>query len=35
VVLEDGEIVEQGTYGALIEREGRLWEYHSVQYQMA
>jgi subfamily B ATP-binding cassette protein MsbA len=35
VVLEDGEIVEQGTYADLIERRGQLWEYHSVQYQMA
>lgn len=35
VVLEDGEIVEQGTYAQLIERRGRLWQYHSVQYQMA
>lgn len=35
VVLEDGEIVEQDTYAALIEQRGQLWEYHSVQYQMA
>jgi len=35
VVLEDGEIVEQGPYGVLIEQRGQLWEYHAVQYQMA
>lgn len=35
VVLEDGEIVEQGPYDVLIEQRGQLWEYHSVQYQMA
>lgn len=35
VVLENGEIVEQGTYGALIERRGQLWEYHSTQFQLA
>jgi subfamily B ATP-binding cassette protein MsbA len=32
-VLEDGEIVEQGTYDELIARQGQLWEYHRTQYQ--
>jgi len=35
VVLEAGKIVEQGRYDDLIEQEGKLWEYHSVQYQAA
>jgi len=35
VVLEEGRIVEQGGYQELLERRGQLWEYHSVQYQMA
>jgi subfamily B ATP-binding cassette protein MsbA len=34
-VLEEGRIVEQGGYQELLERRGQLWEYHSVQYQMA
>jgi len=35
VVLEDGEIIEQGTYDELLARRGQLWEYHSIQYQAA
>jgi subfamily B ATP-binding cassette protein MsbA len=35
VVLEEGEIVERGSYDELLARRGRLWEYHSVQYQAA
>ena len=35
VVLEEGEIVEQGPYDTLIEQRGKLWEYHSVQFQLA
>ena len=35
VVLEDGEIMEQGTYDELLARRGQLWEYHSIQYQAA
>jgi len=35
VVLEDGRIVEQGTYEDLIERRGQLWEYHAIQFQVA
>ena len=32
VVLEDGEIVERGSYDTLLEKEGQLWEYHRTQY---
>ena len=32
VVLEQGQIVEQGTYQNLLERRGKLWEYHNIQY---
>jgi ABC-type multidrug transport system fused ATPase/permease subunit len=35
VVLEDGQIVEQGTYAELLERGGQLWTYHSMQFQSA
>lgn len=34
-VLEGGQIVEQGHYNELLERRGRLWKYHSIQFQMA
>lgn len=33
IVLEEGEIVEQGPYDALLEQKGQLWEYHQAQYQ--
>ncbi len=32
VVLEEGELVESGTYAELLERKGKLWEFHKVQY---
>jgi len=35
VVLENGKIVEQGCYQDLLSRRGQLWEYHSVQFQLA
>jgi subfamily B ATP-binding cassette protein MsbA len=35
VVLEDGEVVEQGTYQDLLDRQGQLWTYHALQYQLA
>jgi subfamily B ATP-binding cassette protein MsbA len=34
-VLEDGEIVEQGTYDDLLEQRGHLWKYHSLQFDKA
>jgi subfamily B ATP-binding cassette protein MsbA len=33
VVLEEGEIVERGTYDELLAERGRLWEYHRAQYE--
>ncbi len=35
IVLENGEIVEQGKYDELLEQRGQLWTYHSLQYQVA
>ncbi|MDF5726361.1 MAG: ABC transporter ATP-binding protein [Rhizonema sp. PD37] len=34
VVLEQGSIVEQGMYQELLERRGKLWEYHKTQYEV-
>jgi subfamily B ATP-binding cassette protein MsbA len=34
VVLEQGRIVEQGVYQNLLRREGKLWKYHQMQYQL-
>jgi ATP-binding cassette, subfamily B, bacterial MsbA len=31
VVLEQGQIVEQGKYQELLEKRGRLWNYHQMQ----
>ena len=33
IVIEDGEVVEKGSYDELIARRGQLWEYHRTQYQ--
>jgi len=33
VVLEGGRVVEQGTYTDLLNRQGQLWKYHSLQFQ--
>ena len=35
IVLEEGRIVERGGYQELLDREGQLWEYHKVQFQIA
>jgi subfamily B ATP-binding cassette protein MsbA len=35
IVLEDGEVVEQGTYADLIHERGQLWQYHKVQFRAA
>ena len=34
VVLEQGQIVEQGGYQELLERRGKLWKYHQMQYEL-
>ncbi|NEP56480.1 MAG: ABC transporter ATP-binding protein [Symploca sp. SIO2G7] len=34
VVLEQGQIVEQGGYQELLEKRGKLWQYHQMQYQL-
>ena len=34
VVLEQGRIVEQGSYQALLARRGKLWEYHQMQFDI-
>ncbi len=34
VVLEQGRIVEQGSYQELLEQRGKLWKYHQMQHQL-
>ncbi len=34
VVLEQGQIVEQGEYQELLEQRGKLWKYHQMQYEL-
>jgi ABC-type multidrug transport system fused ATPase/permease subunit len=34
VVLEQGRIVEQGTYQELLDQRGQLWKYHQMQYEL-
>lgn len=34
VVLEQGKIVEQGSYQDLLEQRGKLWNYHRMQNQL-
>ncbi|MGV2829128.1 heterocyst formation ABC transporter subunit HepA [Myxosarcina sp. GI1(2024)] len=34
VVLEQGRIVEQGTYQELLEQRGQLWRYHQMQHEV-
>jgi ATP-binding cassette, subfamily B, bacterial MsbA len=31
VVLEQGEVIEQGSYSELLKKRGRLWHYHQMQ----
>ncbi|MGL4622982.1 MAG: heterocyst formation ABC transporter subunit HepA [Chroococcidiopsis sp.] len=33
IVLEQGEIVEQGTYNELLALRGKLWKYHQMQHE--
>lgn len=35
VVLEQGQIVEQGTYQELLSQRGKLWNYHRMQHQVS
>ena len=35
VVLEEGQVVEQGRYDDLVSQQGKLWEYHKIQYEAA
>ncbi|MGF1492540.1 MAG: heterocyst formation ABC transporter subunit HepA [Microcoleaceae cyanobacterium] len=35
VVLEQGQIVEQGKYQELIEQRGKLWKYHQMQHNLS
>ena len=35
VVLEQGKIVEQGTYSELLASKGELWKYHQKQYELS
>lgn len=32
VVLEQGHLVEQGTYEELLQQRGKLWQYHQMQH---
>jgi subfamily B ATP-binding cassette protein MsbA len=34
IVLEQGRIVEQGTYQQLLDSRGKLWNYHQIQHQV-
>ena len=33
IVLEQGQVVEQGTYQNLLARKGKLWQYYQVQFK--
>ena len=35
VVMEKGQIVEQGTYQELLAQRGRLWNYHQMQHEVS
>jgi subfamily B ATP-binding cassette protein MsbA len=34
VVLDRGQIVEQGGYQELLAQHGRLWKYHQMQHEL-
>ena len=34
VVLEQGRIVEQGTYQELLDQRRKIWKYHQMQYEL-
>jgi hypothetical protein len=31
--MEQGRIVEEGGYQALLDQRGKLWNYHQMQYE--
>lgn len=33
VVMEQGHVVEEGSYQALLDQRGKLWNYHQMQYE--
>jgi len=33
VVMEQGRIIEQGTYQELLTLRGKLWKYHQMQHE--
>ncbi|MEL6928965.1 MAG: heterocyst formation ABC transporter subunit HepA [Cyanobacteria bacterium J06600_6] len=33
IVLDQGRVIEQGSYQSLLSRKGELWKYHQMQYQ--
>jgi ATP-binding cassette, subfamily B, bacterial MsbA len=35
IVLEAGQIVEQGNYQELLEQRGKLWQYHQIQHEFS
>jgi subfamily B ATP-binding cassette protein MsbA len=35
IVLEQGQIVEQGTYQELLDQNGKLWKYHQMQHEIS
>jgi subfamily B ATP-binding cassette protein MsbA len=34
VVLEQGKVVEEGTYQELLKNKGKLWKYHQIQHNL-
>lgn len=34
IFIENGQIVEQGGYQELLERRGKLWRYHQMQFEL-
>ncbi|HEY9844612.1 MAG TPA: heterocyst formation ABC transporter subunit HepA [Candidatus Caenarcaniphilales bacterium] len=34
IVLEQGRVVEQGSYQELLKWRGKLWQYHRIQYEL-
>ena len=35
IVLEQGKVLEQGSYQKLLERKGALWKYHQMQHEFS